>query len=60
MSVWADIHRRANGLQEKKEDKIMQQEDDLEFLMKKISVSAASPMDVFRAYYTIDPINEIK
>lgn len=60
MSVWADIHRRANGLQERKEDKIWPpQEDDLEFLRKKISEAARIPMDVFRASYIIEPINKI-
>lgn len=26
MSIWADIHRRSNGLQEKKEDKVLLEE----------------------------------
>lgn len=58
MSVWADIHRRANGLQERKEDNIRPQEDDLDLLRKKIFEAARIPMDVFRAYYIMDPINK--
>ena len=53
MSIWADINRRSQGLQKRKEDTV---EDDIEFLWKKIFEAAGIPADTF----IVDYLDNIK
>lgn len=57
MSIWADIHRRSNGIQERKED-TFQDIDDMVY--PNVDFSSLYPKIIFSATYDVEIIETDK
>lgn len=55
MSIWADIHRRSNGVQVRKEDTV---EDDLSFFQRMFFDAMKIPKDMYKDMFPGTDINK--